>query len=129
MVAPVEAGAFGELLQRYRLRAGLSQGELAERAGLSRTGISELERGLKRLPHKDTIARLTDALQLAGAERVTFAAAARGRSGAADARVLTAPPAMPRPAPVALVGREGEMAHLLRFLAGDGPPLLLLAGE
>jgi transcriptional regulator with XRE-family HTH domain len=33
---------FSALLQRYRLAAGLSQEELAKRAGLSRRGISDL---------------------------------------------------------------------------------------
>jgi len=34
-------------LKRYRLTAGLSQEELAERSGLDRTYISGLERGLR----------------------------------------------------------------------------------
>jgi DNA-binding XRE family transcriptional regulator len=48
---PGVAGAgretFATLLQRYRLAAGLSQDELAERAGLSARGISDLERGAR----------------------------------------------------------------------------------
>src|SRR5947209_2906721 len=40
--------SFGALLQRHRLAAGLSQEELAERAGLSRRGISDLERRERR---------------------------------------------------------------------------------
>jgi hypothetical protein len=45
MVAAATAGPgpFGTLLQRYRAAAGLSQEELAEWAGLSRRGISDLE--------------------------------------------------------------------------------------
>jgi DNA-binding XRE family transcriptional regulator len=39
------AASFGALLQQHRTVAGLSQEELAERAGLSRRGISDLERG------------------------------------------------------------------------------------
>jgi transcriptional regulator with XRE-family HTH domain len=38
-------GPFGALLQRYRAVAGLSQEELAERASVSRRGISDLEFG------------------------------------------------------------------------------------
>jgi transcriptional regulator with XRE-family HTH domain len=34
------------LLLQHRLAAGLSQEELAKRAGLSRRGISDLERGV-----------------------------------------------------------------------------------
>src|SRR5215469_13994683 len=36
---------FGELLLRHRLAAGLTQEELAERAGLGRRSIQSLERG------------------------------------------------------------------------------------
>ena len=39
---------FGTLLQRFRLAAGLSREALAERAGLSATGIGALERGQRR---------------------------------------------------------------------------------
>ena len=45
---------FGSLLRRYRLAAGLTQEELAERANLSVQGISNLERGVRRLPYKHT---------------------------------------------------------------------------
>ena len=46
---------FGNLLRRYRLAAGMTQDELAERAGLSARGISDLERGARGLPRKDTL--------------------------------------------------------------------------
>ncbi len=68
---------FGELLQRHRVAAGLSQEELAERAMLSRRGISDLERGERRMPHPATVRRLADALQLEGAERAGLVDAAR----------------------------------------------------
>jgi transcriptional regulator with XRE-family HTH domain len=42
--------AFGELLKRYRLAAGLSQQWLAERARMSERAVSDLERGLRRAP-------------------------------------------------------------------------------
>ncbi|HEX6800339.1 MAG TPA: AAA family ATPase [Ktedonobacterales bacterium] len=116
-------------LRRLRRAAGLSQEELAERAGLSRTGISELERGLKRAPHKDTVTRLANALQLDGAERIAFEVAARGRSRPADVRAASASPAALRSVAGQFVGRERELARLIRFLAGDGTPLMLLSGE
>jgi transcriptional regulator with XRE-family HTH domain len=53
---------FGELLQDYRAAAGLSQKELAVRAGLSRRGISDLERGQRRVPHPATVRQLAEAL-------------------------------------------------------------------
>src|SRR5215471_15701049 len=55
---------FAELLRQHRLRAGLSQEALAERAGLSARGISDLERGIRRTPYPATIARLATALGL-----------------------------------------------------------------
>src|SRR5262245_19803229 len=55
---------FGDLLRRSRLAAGLTQAELAERAGLSVRGINDLERGARRAPHKETVALLADALAL-----------------------------------------------------------------
>ena len=56
--------AFGTLLREFRTRAGLTQEALAELAGLSVRGISDLERGLKRAPRRDTVALLLEALVL-----------------------------------------------------------------
>jgi HTH-type transcriptional regulator/antitoxin HipB len=39
--------SLGTALRHYRRQAGLTQAELAERAGLNRTYLSELERGKK----------------------------------------------------------------------------------
>ena len=69
------ARRFGQLLQGYRAAAGLSQEELAERAGLSRRGISDLERGVRRAPHPSTARRLANALELAGEDRSELLAA------------------------------------------------------
>jgi transcriptional regulator with XRE-family HTH domain len=56
--------SFGELLQRSRKVAGLSQEELAERAGLGVRTISDLERGVAGRPQRHTLARLVEALGL-----------------------------------------------------------------
>jgi predicted ATPase/class 3 adenylate cyclase len=85
---------FGELLRRARQAAGLTQEELAERAGLSRRGIADLESGARQRPRKDTVALLATALGLSEAERVRFAAAARGgaeRQTAAQSDVSALP--------------------------------------
>jgi LuxR family maltose regulon positive regulatory protein len=76
---------FGALLKRYRVAAGLSQEALAERARLSTRGISDLERGRHRLPYRDTVARLVEALALDAVERAALEAAARGLRAAAPA--------------------------------------------
>ncbi|MBV9357694.1 MAG: helix-turn-helix domain-containing protein, partial [Chloroflexi bacterium] len=75
---------FGAVLQRQRLLAGLSQAELAERAGLSRRGITDLERGARRTPHPATASRLAEALNLPQAERALLLVAARRHQPAAE---------------------------------------------
>jgi DNA-binding XRE family transcriptional regulator len=136
--------AFGELLKRYRLAAGLSQERLAERAGLSERAVSDLERGLRRAPQRATLQLLALALGLCPQDQPALeAAVVRARRLPAGAEPLSGPaarvpmePVRPAgllaPAPAALpplVGREPELALLARHLAGAGPPLLLLAGE
>jgi predicted ATPase/DNA-binding XRE family transcriptional regulator/Tfp pilus assembly protein PilF len=68
---------FGELLRRFRVASGLSQDDLAERAGLSAHGISDLERGARNRPYPATVHRLSHALRLSETERVALQAAAR----------------------------------------------------
>jgi transcriptional regulator with XRE-family HTH domain len=63
---------FGEKLKRERARAGLSQSQLAEAAGLSKGGICDLEAG-RRQPAWDTVQRLAAAL---GVDCTAFADAA-----------------------------------------------------
>jgi predicted ATPase/class 3 adenylate cyclase/DNA-binding XRE family transcriptional regulator len=84
---------FGELLRRARLAAGLTQDELAERAGLSRRGIADLEGGARQTPRRDTVALLAVALGLAGEERAAFESAARrGMGRPAPAPSAASPP-------------------------------------
>ena len=72
-------GRFAELLQRLRVRAGLTQEELAEAAGVSPRTVSDLERGINRSARRDTAELLADAMRLDGDEREQFLLAARGR--------------------------------------------------
>jgi transcriptional regulator with XRE-family HTH domain len=72
-----DALPFSMLLRRHRVAAGLSQEELAERARMSARGISDLERGVRRTPHRGTVMQLTEALELGEPERTVFEAAAR----------------------------------------------------
>ena len=76
MTAPTANPTFAMLLRRYRYDLYLTQEELAELAGLSRRGISDLERGLNR-PQRETLVRLLRTLQIPEAEVATFLAAAR----------------------------------------------------
>jgi transcriptional regulator with XRE-family HTH domain len=63
---------FGRTLSRIRKDRGLSQEELAFRADLHRTYISQLERGLKS-PSLDTIERIAKVLQLRASELIRHA--------------------------------------------------------
>src|ERR1700738_2246602 len=69
--------ACGTLLRRHRRAAGLTQEELAERAGVSVRSIRELERGVSHAPRRDTIQFLATALELSGQEHAAFTGAAR----------------------------------------------------
>jgi class 3 adenylate cyclase len=66
------------LLRRARRAAGLSQEELAERAGISVDTISLLESGLTHAPHPETLVLLAGALHLSEAERAAWEQATRG---------------------------------------------------
>jgi predicted ATPase/transcriptional regulator with XRE-family HTH domain len=66
--------SFGGLLRRHREQAGLSQEELAERAGMSAQAIGALERGDRQHPYPATLRHLADALGLADAARAAFLA-------------------------------------------------------
>jgi transcriptional regulator with XRE-family HTH domain len=79
-------GQVGALLRRHRKAAGLSQKELADAAGLSPRGISDLERGVRRRPYPATIRRLVAALGLgrAGRAELLLAVAAEDVQGSAS---------------------------------------------
>lgn len=61
--------AFGRALRRFRLERGLSQDKLAILAGLDRTYVSLLERGLRQ-PSLTTLLGLADCLEVAGSKLV-----------------------------------------------------------
>jgi predicted ATPase/DNA-binding XRE family transcriptional regulator len=121
--------SFGELLQRFRSGASLSQEALAERAGLSRRGISDLERGARHAPRLETVRMLADALGVAPAARAALLAAARPAllRGAAADRAPRATHSWPVPL-TRLIGRETEVAALHANLRRDDVRLLTLTG-
>ena len=67
-----DGGAFGSHLRSARRAAGLSQQELAERAGLSVRTIGNMERGASKWPYRDSLHRLADALSLRDEARAEF---------------------------------------------------------
>ena len=87
---------FGALLRQFRLDAGMTQQELAERAKLSVEAISTLERGARTRPHRDTVVLLGRALDLSPEREVLLGSAIgiahpsrqRERSDALNASLL-----------------------------------------
>src|SRR5215472_16447245 len=72
VVAHEQRLSFGELLRVHRHAAGLTQEELAERAGVSPRSISEMERGGPHVPRRDTVSLLARALGLSAQARETL---------------------------------------------------------
>ena len=90
-MATTGASQFASLLRRFRRRSGLTQEELAQRAGLSLASVSLLERGLTRAPHRDTVELLVAALELAPDEAASFTQAARRARSTVGDSAPTAP--------------------------------------
>ena len=119
---------FGALLRQLREGAGLTQEELASKAGLTAKAISVLERGQRKRPYPHTVRALADALGLTDDERVSLFASVPGR-GAAPAPPTTAraPSTLPAP-PTPIVGREPEVEAASDILRRRETRLLTLTG-
>ncbi len=129
---PEQKPTFGALLRRLRRDAGLTQEELASRAGLTPNAVSALERGERRRPYPHTVRALADALGSSEDERAAFLASVpkRGATGpeATYPARGTPAPALPTP-PTPLVGREREVREVSELLlGGNGTRLLTLTG-
>jgi transcriptional regulator with XRE-family HTH domain len=118
--------SFGDLLRRLRSAASLSQEELAERAGLSVRGISDLERDLRQAPRLETVRLLADALALGADDRAGLLAAARPAVWR-ESPVSPTPVSVPVPL-TRLIGREAEVATLRSLLRNDDVRLVSLTG-
>jgi len=122
---------FAYLLRRHRCAAGLSLEALAERAGLSERGLSDLERGARRTPRRETVALLAGALGLSPRDRAALEDSVARRGG-------TTPAAPPRRAPLPLtplplpltrlIGREHELAAVATLFERGDARLLTLTG-
>ena len=144
-MATEQQAAFGDELRHARRNAGLTQEELAERAGVSTRAISDLERGVHQAPHRDTLEMLADALGLSPRERREWNRSGKRREAhvrrdfsnrivnmqgagqslpAPDSRLA---PSLHLPVPLTpLVGRDIEMRQILDLLAESR--LLTLTG-
>jgi predicted ATPase/transcriptional regulator with XRE-family HTH domain len=124
------SASFGGRLRQFRLRAGLSQAELAERANLSPSAVTTLERGVRSLPYPRTVDALAEALGLTAAEHADLVAAAQR-----SARLRQEGPRVAKrlPVPVRLpiwltsfVGREADVEAVCALLAPNGSAVRLL---
>ncbi|SDP98219.1 ATP-binding protein [Lentzea jiangxiensis] len=136
--------AFGDFLRFFRLRALMTQEDLAERTGVSVRAISDMERGRALTPQRRTVELLVDGLGLNGEEAADFIARSRlkrrppaqpavmefkgGDGDQPKSPLLAAPTTAPAaaavpstacalpPMLVELTGREAEQAALDGFV-------------
>lgn len=113
----------GDLLKRYRMAAGLTQDELAERAQLSARTIGNIERGTLHRPRRDSLRLLAAALDLAPDQY------ARLCDALTSTPVLSTATPHNLPAPLTpLLGREHEVAAACAFLRQPDMRLLTFTG-
>jgi predicted ATPase/DNA-binding XRE family transcriptional regulator len=125
---PPDTPTFGDLLRRHRRAQALTQEALAERAGVSVRAVSDLERGARRHPYRETASLLANALGLTGNARTGLLAAAR-RPLPSDG--MTAAPSwetrLPRPL-TRLIGRDAERREIAGLLRDERIRLLTVTG-
>ncbi|HET6531724.1 MAG TPA: tetratricopeptide repeat protein, partial [Actinoplanes sp.] len=113
------AVGFGVVLRSCRLAAGLTQEELAARAGLSTRAVSELERGRVARPRPSSVRLLAEALGLEGADLRRFERAGFEPDGPAAEPGLDRGPGgtrvsgpVPAQVPAAVAGFTGRSVEL-----------------
>jgi transcriptional regulator with XRE-family HTH domain len=113
----VDTSSFAELLRQHRQARGLTQEELAERAGLSERAISDLERGLKHAPRASTVRLLVRGLGLHEPEAAALLRAAQPHpQGVADGRLSRVRHNLPAQL-TSFVGRARELTEVAARLA------------
>src|SRR5258706_1136810 len=121
---------FGNWLKRRRRGLGLTQNELARRAGYAGETLRKVEADALR-PSRQMAEHLAEQLAIDPNERAAFIRFARDEP-AGDEALPPFPAALARPRsslpiqPSALIGRETEPAALRQLLLGEGVRLLSL---
>jgi len=133
-VKPLRASASNDLasadlatlLKAFRAAAGLSQQMLAERALISVQAVSALERGYRKVPYRNTLDRIADALKLSGDDRAALeASAARARGIRIAEQELLPPHNLPRQL-TSFVGRDEVVAQIVDLV--EAAPLVSIVG-
>jgi tetratricopeptide (TPR) repeat protein/transcriptional regulator with XRE-family HTH domain len=128
--------SFGQRLRALRRAAGLSQEELAERAGMSAKGIGALEREERTRPYPRTLRRLSAALELSEEDRATLLGGSTGVESPrkpgigrpAHADVLPEPGPLPAGSRMPLarsplfVGRRSDLLQIAAWLRNGSSP-------
>jgi transcriptional regulator with XRE-family HTH domain len=114
--------SFPELVRQNRLRAGLTQQQLADLSAISVRAVRDLEAGRVRRPRRDTIRLLSEALRLGPARAAAFSEAAEQQ----PSRSCSAPETEPGTAP--LLGRDAELATLQDLLIAGDQRLISVVG-
>ena len=111
------SSTLGTVLRGLRESAGLSQEELAERAGLSPHAISALERGTRTRPYPHTLRSLASALSLDDEQRAALLGSVAPRTArpSPDTVSARAPRGLPAPA-TPLIGRDDDVARVAELL-------------
>src|SRR5829696_5144262 len=139
MAAGSEGEAFGDRLRALRERAGLTQEELANRAGLTPNAVSALERGTRTRPYPHTVRSLADALELSDDERAGLVNAVPRRrdqssgsgdpqGGPPDRRVGAEPDVDLVVPPTPLFGRQDDVARVAGLVRSGRSRLLTFTG-
>jgi predicted ATPase/DNA-binding XRE family transcriptional regulator len=121
---------FGATLRKLRDAAGLTQEELASRAGLTALAVSALERGARKRPYPHTVRALAEALDLSDDERAILIEAVPRRDSDAPVpeKATVTPPSTLPTSLTPLLGREREMEELEGLLRRASGRVLTLTG-
>jgi transcriptional regulator with XRE-family HTH domain/tetratricopeptide (TPR) repeat protein len=129
---PPESGAFAAVLRRQREAAGLTQAELAARAGIGVRTVSNLERGINTSPYPSTLRLLADALGLVGDAGSDLRAAAGRGQGTDHGGATPTGGYLGSLPPTPIVGRDDErtaISSALSSAAAGRSTVVLLTGE
>jgi predicted ATPase/DNA-binding XRE family transcriptional regulator len=106
---------FGDLLREYRVRAGLSQEDLAERAQISAAAIGAIERGTRKTPYRSTVSFLAKALALSQPEAAAFQASRTSKRSGSPSDIG----AHVQVQRTSFVGRDADIARILELLGNS----------